>query len=349
MLTLAASWWLVGGAAVLRSEQVLVGAVLLVAITALVLLTAHRVATRPPTRRWLLGFTVTLTGLNVAGLRLTPDGGLLDFRSWSTGFLAITLVIVCFVVPVRWALGLVVLQAGCVLVAVGLRPGLSDGTWPVGSLNAWTAVPLLVLLLGAGLRRNARVVRSEQAAVEEAAAGLLRRRVAGAVTSLHLEHTRSVVAPWLRRVAAGELDPDDPQVRAEAGLLALEARDDLHVPGFYDPALRRAVTEHRRRGGSVTLRPGFGPGAASRASGRLLAGLLDHLPGTHQVQMSPPVRPGQPVRVVLRPPPGPLPWLADLGAHEVQRDDFAVVVELPDRGGVEAPALPCRRTTELAS
>ena len=54
-------------------------------------------------------------------------------------------------------------------------------------------------------------------------------------------------------------------------------RDDLYAPGFFDPVLRRLVTEARRRGAGVEVGAGFAPGAADGRTGLLLRELTPRL------------------------------------------------------------------------
>lgn len=329
LLPLAVVWVPIGGWYAARSARPLLGLLLLVAAAALPVATIARLGRRAFSATWLLGFGAALTAGQLAGLGLTPDGGLLDFRSWPVGFLAASLTVVCLVVPWRWAAGLVLSQVAVLLVAVVARPALSDGVVPVTTLNAWVSPPLVTTVLGLALRRNGLRVEAEHRSLAAAYAERVRRRSLATVGQVHLDHTRRVVIPWLRRVAEGHLDPSDPAVQREARRLALETRDDLHAPGFHDPELRRRVGAFRDRGGRVDISPGFPGGAGARPSGRLLTGLVERLPGGHRVGLS---EGAAGVRLVVTPPPegSVLDALDVPPGTQVGGDEFALVLEFED-------------------
>lgn len=329
LLPLAVVWVPIGGWYAARGPRPLLGLLLLVVVAALPVATIARLGRRTFTAPWLVGFGAALTVGQLAGLWLTPAGGLLDFRSWPIGFLGASLTVVCLVVPWRWAAGLVLSQVAVLLVATALDPGLSAGNVPVTTLNAWVSPPLVTTVLGLALRRNGRLVEAEHRSLAAAYAERVRRRSLATVGQVHLDHTRRVVIPWLRRVADGDLDPADPAVQREARRLALETRDDLHAPGFHDPDLRRRVGEFRDRGGRVDISPGFPGGAGARPSGRLLTGLVERLPACHRVGLS---DGAGGVRLVVTPAPDEavLDELDVPAGARVGGDEFALVLEFED-------------------
>ena len=332
MIPLAVVWWPIGGWDALRAPNPVPELLLILAITALPVAVIARLARVAPTTTWLVAFGACLSALQVVGLWLTPDGGLLDLRSWSIGFLATPVIVVNFLVPLRWSLSLIVSQVFILLAALAIHPALSAGAVPVAALNALLSSPLLTVILGLALRRNGRAVERERDRQLVLSADRARRRSLAAVSSSHLDHTRKVVVPWLREVAAGHLDLGSDAVRREARRLAQETRDDLHAPGFHDPRLRIEVSDYRGRGGSVEISPGFAPGAHSRQSGRMLGELVRRLPPVHRIRLSPPGEGASLARLVVTPAPDPA-LVAELGGREnvhLDGDDLALVLEFED-------------------
>ena len=334
MVPLALVWLPIGGWFALQDPRPLAELLLLAACCCLPVAVVRRLRAGPPTTRWLVGFAGAVSTLQVLALLVMPDGGLLDLRSWAIGFLATPLTVVVFVLPVRWTAGLVSLGVTVVTVAWLLDPALSGGPLPVPTYNALIAMPTLTALLGVALRRNALAVEREQDRFVAATAAVVRRTSRASAHAVHLGHALGVVVPWLHQVARGDLPLESVEVRRHARRLALEARDELHAPGFHSPALRRQVSDYRDRGGRVDISPGFPPGAWSRRSGRLLGELLAVLPVGHRLALGTASRPSD-VRLVITPAPS-LELLAGVElAAGVRRsgDAFAMVLEFEDTDG----------------
>ena len=358
MLPFIGIWVVVGGMHLPRAPDPLSQAGLLIAVSLLALTVAARIASGPPTTRWVVFVAATLVLLQVWAMTSLPAGGAQDYRNWSNGYLGSVMVVLLFALPAWWGGLVIASQVAVVLVAVAADPVIAAGAFPLGAVNAVAAIPLVTLMMGLLLRRNGRLVDSERSQLREVESRLVRRRLRGEVTSLHLEHTRRVVVPWLRRFASGDVDADC--AREQARLLALEARDDLHAPGFYDPDLREAVTRYRAQGGVVDIRPGFSPGAHDRPTGEALGALITRLPPTHRIRLSPADfadldgsdgpgdgadnSHGPAARLVLLPgcPDDALGVPLGLGGAIVERDEFSLVLRVPDRR-VQAPGSPRSR------
>jgi hypothetical protein len=332
MLPLSIVWVIIGFTSAMLSDAVVAQLLLLAAAGVMAAVVTSRVRRTAPTWPWLLTVTAGLLVLQVVGIASLPDGGLLDLRSWSVGFLAAPLLVLCFVLPVRVSLALIATHIALILAVTAADPGPANGALPVAALNAVIAIPAITVLLGMGLRRNAAVIERERAGSVRATSELISRRSAGEVSSLHLDHTRRVVVPWLREVAEGRVDPTTAEAVQRARLLMLETRDDLHAPGFHDPEQRRATSAYRARGGVVDIRPGFDPGAHTRLSGAVLRRLAAGLTGDHRVTVSPPGRGRRTARVVILPPPPPevLDSLAADPRLNVSGDDIATHVDFED-------------------
>lgn len=335
MLPLVAFWTFVAVTEIPVSAAPVAQAGLLMALWVVVALVWARLVSGEPSGRWVLGVGGALVTIQVAGLALIPPGGMLDLRSWSIGFVAVPQIILCFLLPVRWGLGLVASQVVVVLGAALVEPALAGGALPVNSLNAVTTPALITTLLGVRLRRNAAAAEAERERADEAAAALVRRRAHSQASSQHLDHTRQVIVPWLRRLA-GQPAPVTSEQREDARLLALEARDDLHVPGFHTPDLRRAVTDFRRRGGRVDVRPGFDDAEQRRDAAQRLAQLLPFLAEPCRVTLT--AYGGEAgVRTVVTPPPPPEVGeaLAVSGEVDVTVDDYVMVLTPSSPGAAE--------------
>lgn len=333
MAPLVLVWVVIATAHAVMSDDPAPQLLLVVAAIGMSVLVTHRLQHAAPTRRWLMGVAAALLGLQALGLAMQPPGAMLDLRPWSIGTLAAPLLVLGFVLPARWSLALIAAHVVVVASAPVLDPGLSGGTVPSAAINAVVGIPLLTVALGVGLRRNAVVIERGRAAALASAAEVIHRRYASEVSSLHLDHTRRVVVPWLRDVAEGRVDVASDDVRRTARLMMLEARDDLHAPGFHSADQRAATTAFRAAGGVVDIRPGFAPGAHERLSGRLLRDLVDRLPGRHRVTVSPPGVARRAARVVVLPPPpeGLVGELADDPRLRVRGDELALEVEFEDR------------------
>lgn len=303
---------------------------LLVGVTALV---AIRLEHRPPTRRWVGAVWAVLVAAQLAGLVLLPAGGMLDYRSWPIGFVAVPVMTLCMFLPRSLALVVALPHPLLILLANRLDPALADGQLPVGSLNASLLTALLGIAIGDLLRRTSKLVEEERDRLSQAERALARRRARAEVTSLHLEHTRHVVVPWLERVGSGRVDLDEPATAARARTLSLEVRDDLYAPGLFDPALRRLVSAARSRGAVVEVGAGFAPGASDRTTGLLLRELVPHL--RHGAKLTVATRDAH-SRISLVPPDHTLVARAHAVVGDglvVDADDFRVVLRFLDHPG----------------
>ncbi|QIK67809.1 hypothetical protein G7072_16950 [Nocardioides sp. HDW12B] len=329
LLPLSAFWTFAAVVTLPGADRPVLGAVLLLALLAVVALVGVRLVAGEPSRRWVVAVGSALVGLQVAGLALLPPGGMLDLRSWSIGLVAVPQIVLCFVLPVRWGLGLVGSQVTVVVAGWLVDPSLSSGALPVNSLNAVTTPALLTALLGVRLRRNTAEAESEQRRAAAASAALVRLTVQSEAHSQHLEHTRRVIVPWLRDVA-GQAAPLSGGQREEARLLALEARDDLYAPGFHTARLRRAVTDFRRRGGTVDVRPGFDDEARREEAAARLGGLLPLLSPPCRVTLTAYDDGAGGVRTVVTPPPPPTVDLGLVSGERVERDAYLMVITSAD-------------------
>lgn len=305
------------------------GASLLLAAAYLVMTVRviRRLEAGPLTPRSLVAFGLGLMALNAAGLALAPDQALLDYRSWFVGWIALPVVLLVFVLPLWTGLLLVASQTALVVVASQVDPALSGGVVPWSSLNATLSSPLVAVLMGHLLRRTGRTIRKEEADLARAAQDRARLRSTQDVASTHLAHTRRVVVPWLESVASGTLalpaDRAGESTAERARLFALEVRDDLYAPSFFDDALRRRVTDFRSSGGVVEVRTGFDSDGDLRRIRGLVDHLLDVVDHQHTVIVAPP-RGSEGPRMIVTPPVD-VPPLA--GVH-VDRDEFRTVLRL---------------------
>jgi hypothetical protein len=85
-----------------------------------------------------------------------------------------------------------------------------------------------------------------------------------------------VAGPWLLDVAEGRHALGDPATARTAALLSHEVRDDLHLPGLLDGALRRRIRALRAAGTDVVLQPPGGDPVDTAVTLRLLDRLIDH-------------------------------------------------------------------------
>ena len=278
-----------------------------------------------------------LLALQVAGIVMMPPGAMLDFRSWSIGMSALPLVVLLLNLPLRIGALVLVVHPAVVIGAAALRPELSEGIFPWGSLNAVVTCPVPSLLLGVLIRRQGRSLEAEKARERALAHEDARREWRAATAELYFAHARAEVLPWLQQISTGEATIDA-RTRERARLLAVAARDDLYAPGFFDDSLRSEVARFREDGGTVELRAGLTPGASQRMVGRVLADLLPLSRG-HRIIVSPPADREQSVRISVVPAP-PEVYLDRLGAElngslSADVDDFRAVLlidDLPNSG-----------------
>lgn len=305
-------------------EVSLLLAVAHVAATALVL---HRVTRRAPTPWWLVGAAGGLLALDAASLALLPAGSLLDYRSWTLGFIAVPLVALVMVLPLRAALLVHLPHVGLLLAAAHLRPELSDGMVPVGSLNAVLATPVAAFVLGRLMGRLGRQIEREEKRAARLSAVRAARASMSAVDGLYLLRARDSALPWLKEIAAGEVDPSTPAARERAQLLAAAVRDDLYAPGFMSGPLLEVVTDFRRRGGTFTIRPSDPLHASVERTREVLARMVAALDEQHRVtvtllQGAQATVTGARVAVVPA-----VPWIrGTVSGCEVESDDYRTAV-----------------------
>lgn len=262
----------------------------------------RRVERRAPDAAWVAAMALFLVVLQIAGLMAMPPGAMLDFRSWSIGMSALPLVVFVLNLPIRVGAAALALHPAIVLAAAMVRPELTDGLVPWGSLNAVVTCPVPSMVLGWLIRRQGlslQVAQAREFELEHEAALALWR---SATAKLYFAHVREDVLPWLADVAAGTRSVEGPEAREHARLLAVAARDDLYAPGFFDESLRHDVAKFREGGGTVELRAGLAPGGAGRTIGTVLAELLP-LSGGHRIIVSPPADNEPRVRVSIVPAP----------------------------------------------
>lgn len=268
-------------------------------VTAIIVRRIERGGPRPT---WVALVTLATVVVQVLGLALLPAGAMLDFRSWSIGMSAVPLVVLVLALPVPIGLPILLAHVLLVLLTPEVRPELTDGLFPWGSLNAVITCPVPSLVLGTLIRRQGRSLRE----LRRLERSLDQRRAAEAwratMTDLYFAHVRDEVLPWLDEIARGERAPDDPETVARSRLLAVAARDDLYAPGFFDDALRGDVARFRSEGGVVELRAGLHPGAYDRPLGRVLRALLPVSPG-RRIIVTPPPADGRQVRISVVPAP----------------------------------------------
>lgn len=271
------------------------------AVTAVIV---RRIERGGPSPTWVALVTSATIVVQVLGLVLLPAGAMLDFRSWSIGMSAVPLVVLVLALPVPVGLPIVLVHVLLVLLAPEVRPELTEGLFPWGSLNGVITCPVPSLVLGTLIRRQGTSLRD----LRRLERSLDQRRAAdtwrATMTDLYFTHVREEVLPWLDEIARGDRAPDAPETAARARLLAVAARDDLYAPGFFDDALRGDVARFRSDGGVVELRAGLHPGAYDRPLGRVLRALLPVSPG-RRIIVTPPAADGRQVRISVVPAPEP--------------------------------------------
>ncbi|GAA1911991.1 sensor histidine kinase [Nocardioides hwasunensis] len=311
----------------------------LVVCAAWVLLTASivlRMEGAGPDTRWVSTIAVAITAVQVVGIALLPAGGMLDFRSWNIGMSAVPLAVLVLSLPLPVGAVVLLLQVAVVLAASILRPELTHGLFPWGSLNAVVTAPLAALVLGTLIRRQGRALRRQR----QRELALDQRRALedwrAATTDLYFAHVRDEVLPWLDAIADGRVDPGAPDTVARARLLASAARDDLYAPGFFDDALRDQVARFRSAGGTVELRAGLVPGGHDRAIGHVLRGLLPIAAG-RRIIVTPPSGQESQVRIAVVPAPHSADLVrlgeASAGTFKSDVDDFRAVLLVEDVPG----------------
>ncbi|MDN5766346.1 MAG: hypothetical protein L0H96_13555 [Humibacillus sp.] len=297
------------------------------AMTASTAAAAALVSRRPPGRAAIYGFSALQSLLLVVHMWAAGPGAAGDFRSWGAGFGALPLILLAFFVTPPAALAVLLLPYAAVLGVIVARDPVATLSASFGFLTATVAV-VISWVLGIALRRSWRQVEQQRHQVHVTQVLDERRASVEEVKNQYLGRVVETVLPLLEAVSTGRGDLQSPGLRAEAAQLSLATRDDLYAPGFFAPDLRQQVTEFRRRGGVVDVRPGFPPGLGQGPAGTLLEGLVRDRTGVRRVILTYlPGRDGS-VRVVVTPPlpAAELATLArihQLGADAAGGDEFA--------------------------
>ncbi|NYE36356.1 signal transduction histidine kinase [Nocardioides cavernae] len=337
-LPLGLAWSVVVVNNVVRHPETWTSVVVAVGWLAVTAAIVRRIERGGPGPAWVTLVALATVVVQVLGLALLPAGAMLDFRSWSIGMSAVPLVVLLLSLPLPIGLPVLLVHVLLVLLAPQVRPELTGGLFPWGSLNAVITCPVPSLVLGTLIRRQGRSLRD----LRRLERALDQRRAADAwratMTDLYFTHVRDEVLPWLDEIARGERTPDAPDTVAHARLLAVAARDDLYAPGFFDDALRDDVARFRSEGGVVELRAGLHPGAHERALGRVLRALLPASPG-RRIIVTPPAADDRRVRISIVPAPdAPAIDAARAGAGSALRADVdpyravLLVDDLPGSG-----------------
>lgn len=244
---------------------VVAGVLLAVALGAIRVSRSHGPAgSMRPRELWLA--TLGLCALVWLGLMVAGDGALLSIRSWVIGSTANVMALLAFDVTVRRLLPMLGALVATVLLFAVRDPSLGVAD-PLGALATPIVVVGMAALLGVALRHGERLIARGQAALAVQAETDAWERTAAQARHRHLTHLEDDVVPYLKQaVATGEADPGD------ARLLAARCRDELYLARPLDPTTRAAVQDARRRGVTVTLRPGdHDPDAAWPALRAVLA------------------------------------------------------------------------------
>ncbi|MFT4287300.1 sensor histidine kinase [Nocardioides sp.] len=245
----------------------------LIATYSLSLVVLTRVSAGMWSLRRVLGVWTWTMALQSVGLVLMDPGALSLGHSWSVTFTAALVSTAAVTLPVGYGVALVASHLCLVSASSLLAPSLAVAGIPWSAVNPTVMPAVAVIVLGWLLRRLGGEIEAATDRLASASLEMALHESAIELSSLHLDHTRRHVVPWLSGIVDGTIDLTRPETRERARLLAAEVRDDLYVPGFYDDSLRRQVTRFRSAGGVVELRTGLLPGGAGRALGRLVGAL----------------------------------------------------------------------------
>lgn len=234
----------------------------------------RRLLRRGPTRETVVGITV-VSALTVAlGLFLAePNEALTTYDSWCIGLAAVGPFVLAFYLPPTWWSIVLVPNVTLVILAARLEPTV-EITDALGALNA-ALLPAYPLAGGAAVRAAERQLNREVTRLAEATRQLGRSQDHGGLQAQE-QFLSARVAPWLLRVASGEVAIGEPEASETARLLAAEARDTLNLPGVLDDPMRDRLTAVRRAGTAVTLVPGDEDDGTRALGIRLLDRALDH-------------------------------------------------------------------------
>lgn len=224
------------------------------AVLTLLLLGRAHTGLSGPVVVWVFAYGLAGT---IASARVLPVDSLEDYSSWPLGATTSLLAIMAVVRPVREAVAALLVQQTAIVVAM-LAGGLGGGSWSdqiariaPAALSSVTPVVLGMILSQAVLQLGDAVTRANHERSLIAAKASAR----GARTRLHarrLSELGAEVLPFLRAIADGTTDPNDPTVRQAARALEHAARDELHLPGVLTPETREAL--HRARTAGCTVR-----------------------------------------------------------------------------------------------
>ncbi|SDS72725.1 Signal transduction histidine kinase [Nocardioides scoriae] len=306
----------------------------------------RRLRERPPTLRMGVAYAVAAPLSVLVVLPLTGPGTTEGFASWPISIATVPMVLLVFTLPRRYV-ALYTLPSLLVVVALVARDPEASLVGSLGALNATTTPVVISSLFGGAIRASGRRLGRERRELARTQARERSAELLEAARRRHLEHARSDVAPFMRDVATGVL-PLTEEVRDRARALALETRDHLYAPGFFDEEGRRRARGFRDRGGRLDLRAGVSDELLPTAPRALLGELLASLPGHHRVTLSPPtpISAGR-LSVVPSVPADDLSrWRRAFPALSWQHDDFVTTalfeVTRPDadrgpRSGGAAP------------
>lgn len=209
---------------------------------------------------------VPLLAAAVAGavscLLVIPPGAVTDYRSWPIGAVTPLLTLLVIVRPVRQTvLALACEEAGIAVLSVLNPPGGGSALSVVAMTLPAMLAPATGVVMGLVIRRtlvalggavlDAHQHRMVVVAVESAA------RARAQQHRRRLREIDTQIVPFLREVAAADDaaadGPGQAAVRARADRLAQSIRDELHLPGVLDGALRDLVGRAREAGCEVTI------------------------------------------------------------------------------------------------
>ena len=264
-------------------DQTVVGQLslgLFVAVTVVIVL---GVVQRRGLRAWEVALLGLATGATMfAGLWLAEPAAVETHDSWILGCASTILALVAFLVPLRWVF--VVAAPSWLLVALWFWQSTEAEVLSAGGAVAAIVVPPLVgFVLGHLMRQASHEIRSQAQLLAEVTASVQRHRnqLDGVRDPMRLVRDR--VVPWFRDVAEGRLSPGDAETRRQAAQLAQEVRDELHLPGVLDPALRHRLRTARSAGVAVVLQPLDEQPLETSVSLRLLDRALDLEPRPRRI------------------------------------------------------------------
>jgi hypothetical protein len=191
----------------------------------------------------------------VVALLVLPADSLTTFVSWPIGAIGPTLVVLATLW--RWPLAVATLLAEELVLVVLVATGGFITQSFADALPAMTA-PLLALAMGlviaATISRLGGVVLAAGAEQTEIAVSTAARDARLAVHARRIAEIGAEIVPFLRALStadAGTLDSAETRTRARR--LEWMARDELHIPGVLDAALRHRLMSARTAGCTVIV------------------------------------------------------------------------------------------------